>query len=173
MGKEVRIETLVIESDIPLLSSKSFMKKLGVMTDLEDNHVYWKRGEIKELKVTSTGHYAVAITKGQNFEDEKNFMKYVLYSYGVRDSKAKALKLHGQFAHPSMEKLIKLIREAGIGHSELEEEIRKIEGNCETCLKFKRAPSRPIVSIPMTRKFNDTVSLDLKNWQDKYFFSDG
>ena len=170
IGKEkVRIETEVIESDIPLLISKTFMKKLGMVINLENDRVYWKKGEIKDLKVTSSGHYAVAINKCQNFEDERNFMKYVLYSYGARDSKAKAVKLHRQFAHPSKEKLIKLIREAGISHSELEEEIRKLEGNCETCLKFKRAPSRPIVSMPMARNFNDIVSMDLKIWGDKYF----
>ena len=170
LGKErVIIETEVIESDIPLLFSKSFMKKLGMVIDLEEDRVYWKKGEIKDLKVTSTGHYAVAVSKCQNFEDEKNFIRYVLYSYGIKDAKAKALKLHRQFAHPSKEKLISLIREAGIGHSELEEEIRKIEGNCETCIKFKRAPSRPVVSIPMARDFNEIVSMDLKFWQDKYF----
>ena len=78
----------------------------------------------------------------------------------------KALKLHKQFAHPSKEKLI---REAGIKDLELEEEVRRIGENCETCIKFKRAPSRPVVSMPMARNFNDILSMDLKIWHDKYF----
>ena len=167
--EKIEIETEVIESDIPLLLSKTFMKQMGMIISLVDDRILWRKGEIKDLKITTTGHYAIAINKCQNFEGDRNFMKYILYSYGLRDSKVKALKLHRQFAHPSKEKLIKLIREAGIRDSELEEEVRRIEENCETCTKFKRNPCRPVVSMPMARNFNDIVSMDLKVWHDKYF----
>ena len=170
LSKErIDIETEVVESDIPLLLSKAFMKTLGMVINLGDDRIYWKKGEVKGLKITSTGHYAVAINKCQNFEGERNFMKYVLYSYGVRESKVKALKLHKQFAHPSKERLIKLVRESGVKDVELEDEIRKLEDKCDTCLKFRRTPSRPVVSMPMARNFNDVISMDLKFWGDKYF----
>ena len=166
---KIEIETEVITSDIPLLLSKTFMKRMGMVIDLGDDRIHWNRGEIKTVKVTSTGHYAVVINKCQNFEGERNFMKYVLYTYGVESPKKKALKLHKQFAHPSKEKLLKLINVAGIRDKELEEEIRKIEETCETCLKFKKAPCRPIVSVPMASHFNEMISMDLKIWKEKYF----
>ena len=170
IGKErIEIETEVIESDIPLLLSKTFMKFMGMVINLGDDRIYWKKGEVNGLKITSTGHYAIAINKCQNFSDDRNFMKYVLYSFEEKDCKVKALKLHKQFAHPSTEKLIKLIKESGIKDARLEEEVKKIENNCETYIKFKRTPSRPVVSMPMARNFNDVVSMDLKSWQDKYF----
>ena len=170
LGKEkIDIETEVIESDIPLLLSKAFMKTIGMVINLGDDRIYWKKGEVKDLKITSTGHYAIAINKCQNFEGERNFMRYVLYSYGVRESKVKALKLHKQFAHPSKERLIKLVRESGVRDMELEEEIRKLEDKCDTCMKFRRTPCRPVVSMPMARNFNDVISMDLKFWGDKYF----
>ena len=170
IGKEkIGIETEVIESDIPLLLSKTFMKAMGMVINLGDDRIYWKKGEVKDLKITSTGHYAIAINKCQNFEGEKNYMRYVLYSYGLRESRVKALKLHKQFAHPSKERLIKLVRESGVRDMELEEEIRKLDGNCDTCMKFKKTPCRPVVSMPMARNFNDVVSMDLKVWGDKYF----
>ena len=79
IGKEkIRIGTEVIESDIPLLLSKTFMKEMGMIIDLVDDRIYWRKGEIKDLKITSTGHYAIAINKCQNFEGDRNFMKYVL-----------------------------------------------------------------------------------------------
>ena len=79
------------------------------------------------------------------------------------------MKLHRPFAHPTAEKLIKLLREAGIKNNLLEDEVRKIDSSCETCMKFKRTPSRPVVCMPMARKFNEVVSMDLKAWEDKYF----
>lgn len=167
--EKIEIETEVIESDIPLLLSKAFMKNMGMVINLGDDRIQWKRGEIKTLKVTSTGHYAMAINKCQNFEGERDFMTYVLYSCGVKDSKKKALKLHKQFAHPSKEKLLKLIKDAGIRDFELEKEIGKLEETCETCIKFKRTPCRPVVSVPMAKHFNDIVSMDLKVWHEKYF----
>ena len=34
--------------------------------------------------------------------------------------------------------------------------------NCEFCLKFKKPFSRPVVSFPMSDRFNEYVSMDLK-----------
>lgn len=167
--EKIEIESEVIEADIPLLLSKAFMKNMGMVINLGDDHIDWKGGEIKALKITSTGHYAIPINKGQNFEGERNFMKYVLYTYGNENPKRKALKLHKQFAHPSKEKLLKLIKDAGIRDVELENEIRNIAETCETCIKFKRTPCRPVVSVPMAQHFNEMVSMDLKLWNEKYF----
>ena len=96
-------------------------------------------------------------------------MKYVLYSYGGENSKKKTLSLHKQFAHPSKEKMLRLIKVAGITDVELEEEIRKIEETCDTCIKFKRTLCRPVVSVPKATHFNDMISMDLKIWKEKYF----
>ena len=86
IGKErIDIVTEVIDSDIPLLLSKSFMKTLGMIINIGDDRIHWRKGDVKYLKITSTGHYAVPINKCQNFEDERSFMRYVLYSYGERD----------------------------------------------------------------------------------------
>ena len=170
IGKEkLEIETEVIMSDIPLLLSKTFMKELRVVIDLGDDRIHWKRGEIETLKITSTGHYAIDISKGKNFENDMNFVRYVMYTHGGEKAKGKALKLHRQFAHPSKERLIKLIKDAGIRDKELEEELKKVGENCETCMQFKKAPSRPIVSMPMAKRFNEMISMDLKIWKDKYF----
>ena len=95
----------------------------------------------------------------------------MLYSYGGENSKKKTLKLHKQFAHPSKEKMLRLIKVAGIRDVELEEEIRKLEETCETCIKFKRSPCRPVVSMLMANHFNDMISMDLKIWKEKYFLT--
>ena len=167
---KMEIETEVIMQDIPLLLSKTFMKSLRVVIDVGDDRIHWRGGEIKTLKITSTGHYAIDISNGRNFESvesEKNFC--VMYTHGGEKAKDKAWKLHRQFAHPSREKLIKLIKDAGIRDVELENELRRVDETCETCIKFKKAPSRPVVSMPMATQFNEMISMDLKIWKEKYF----
>ena len=80
-----------------------------------------------------------------------------------------ANKLHRQFGHPTSDKLVKLLRDAGHANKELEEEVDFISRSCETCMKFQRAPPRPVVGLPMARKFNETIAMDLKVWNQVYF----
>ena len=95
--------------------------------------------------------------------------KYVLISLHDENKKAVATKLHKQFSHPSSEKLLKLVNNAGVNDKMLEKAIIEVTNACETCLKFKKPALKPIVSMPMSSKFNDTISMDLKVWEDKYF----
>ena len=40
--------------------------------------------------------------------------------------------------------------------------LEDLSKNCETCLKFKKTPPRPIVSLPLATQFNEAVVMDLK-----------
>ena len=80
-----------------------------------------------------------------------------------------ASKLHKQFGHPTPEKLISLIRNANHDNVDLETEIKEVSKNCEACAKFRKPCPRPVVSVPMATKFNETVSMDLKVWGKRYF----
>ena len=81
-----------------------------------------------------------------------------------------ALKLHKQFAHPSVEKLTKLLRNANILNKELENEIKSVSEKCEICCKFKKPQPRPVVGMPLSSKFNEAVSMDLKVWRQNSYF---
>ena len=80
-----------------------------------------------------------------------------------------AVKLHRQFGHCSVNKLIDLVNKAGCNNQNLISAIQKVSSNCAICKKFKKPPLRPIVSVPIASKFNDVVSMDLKVWGAKYF----
>ena len=80
-----------------------------------------------------------------------------------------ASKLHRQFGHTGSEKLVKLLRNAGIRNRKLELEIEAVTKGCETCMKFKRPVPRLVVALPMANKFNEVIAMDLKVW-DKYYF---
>ena len=86
-----------------------------------------------------------------------------------RDVRKTAYKLHRQFGHPTAAKLVKLITNAGIKDSELEQAVRKATQECEVCIKFARERPRPVVSLAMASRFNEAIALDLKVWGAKYF----
>ena len=79
-----------------------------------------------------------------------------------------AQKLHKQFGHPTAKKLIDLLHKADIKEENLEKEIHSVSANCEACVRYKRPSPRPIVSIPLANKFNESVAMDLKVWEGKY-----
>ena len=80
-----------------------------------------------------------------------------------------AEKLHKQFAHPTPSKLLKLVKKSGFHNKTLEDEILRISEQCLTCLKYKKAPPRPVVSLPMATRFNEVISMDLKVFEDNFF----
>ena len=56
------------------------------------------------------------------------------------NDKAIARKLHRQFAHPTSERLIRLIRNTGKKNKNLEKEIHHASKYCITCVRFKNLP---------------------------------
>ena len=83
--------------------------------------------------------------------------------------KEKLVKLHRQFGHPGADKLIQLLRSAKMSNKSVENEIRNISAVCEICIRLKKAPPRPVVSLPMASHFNETIAMDLKFYEDIYF----
>ena len=82
------------------------------------------------LLTTSSGHYAIPITKTKQIIN--NFKRgstnsITLALSEVKDNYKVALKLHQQFPHPTQEKLLKVINNAGhpwSTKSELKEKIK-------------------------------------------------
>ena len=78
------------------------------------------------------------------------------------------VKLHKQFGHCSMKKLVGLIKDSGAWRADLEEVITKVYDDCRSCKEFKRKPDKPAVSLPMASTFNQVVTMDLKKWGTEY-----
>ena len=85
------------------------------------------------------------------------------------DFRAIAKKLHTQFAHPKPDKLIKLLKDGGHGHKYLIKEVKEVSDRCPICIKRQKPPLRPVVSMPMAKKFNDILAVDLKQCGRYYF----
>ena len=112
-GKEVTIKTDVVESDIPLLLSRAAMKKAAIKLDLETDTAVIM-GKEEALNLTSSGHYCIPIDKSEEVPVE-SVSAVNLDVLNRKDRYKTLLKLHRQFAHPPMKRLIALLKDAGGG----------------------------------------------------------
>ena len=136
-SNKFQIETDVIEGDIPLLLSKSSMKRGNMKINFQDDTITILYKNIL-LMTTSSGHYAIPITKAKhvinNFERGSTYsIKLALFE--VKDNYNVTLKLHQQFMHPTQGKLLKLLNNAGQPRStnnELKEKIKEVSNTCTT-----------------------------------------
>ena len=78
------------------------------------------------------------------------------------------MKLHRRFAHASSNQLIRLLNNANIKNKVIFDELKNVKKICEFCTKHKRASPLPSVSIPLAYSFNEMVSMDLKQINNKW-----
>ena len=163
-GKEITIITDVVDSDIPLLLSIKAMKKAGIILDLVNDSAEIF-GKVVSLNHTSSGHYCVSIAK--EFDVSQVFAVKIA-ELEDSDRYKVLLKLHRQFAHPSMVKLISLLKDSNSWSDEFKPLLLEIYQRCELCKMYPTTPPRPAVALPLAAQFNDKVALDLKKWGDKW-----
>lgn len=163
-GEKCRIKTDVVNSDIPLLFGKPSMEKARVKIDFEIDCAE-VLGRHIQLKCTPSGHYCIPI---YDIEKCNSQMQQVLVTEGVdRDinySMKEITKLHKQFGHPSSKRLIQLLKSGGMTNVDYFKLVEEVTDDCNTCTKYKRTPSKPVVSLPLAKEFNETVAMDLKEW---------
>ena len=170
-GEKIKIKTDVVECDIPLLFGKPSMIKARVKIDFEKNCANIL-GKYVKLECTPSGHYCLPIF---DIEQCKSQMQQVFLServdrvgeYTVKE----ITKLHKQFGHPSSKRLIELLKSAGMNNVDCFKIVERVSDDCDICTKYKRTPSRPVVSLPLAKEFNETIAIDLKEWENgKVYF---
>ena len=163
-NKEVKIVAQVVDDNIPLLISKQTMAKAKMVMDFSD-YTITAFGFTQKMLKTESGHCSITINK-KNVYDEvclcSNDNVILHAQEELKNKNQMATKLHKQFAHPTPERLKSLITTAGKQDKELFKEIDLVSKNCETCARYRKPESRPIVCMPTATEFNDTVAMDLK-----------
>ena len=160
--KSIQIITDVINEDIPLLFSKASLKKAGSKLDFINDTINILNQEIN-LGVSRSGHYLLPLGKHrQVLVDAERCEKanIVLYA-NTLSPKETAMKLHRQFAHPAVEKLIKLVKYQD-NSEELITAIKEVSETCKICQEYRKPPPRPVVGFPMATRFGQCVAMDLK-----------
>ena len=93
---------------------------------------------------------------------EKKFSFCNLLPLSNEEKEKKATKLHCQLWHASKEQLVKLLKDSGCDSKGVLKMIVDCCDNCEFGLKFKNHFSKPVVRFPVLHRFNEYVSMDLK-----------
>ena len=113
------IQTDIVESDIPLLLSRSAMKRAAIKLDLV-NDIAVIMGKEVALNLTSSDHYCISFDKSEVVPVE-NVCAVKLDVLNRNDRFKTLLKLHRHFARPPMKRLIALLTDAGVWKEEYEE----------------------------------------------------
>ena len=172
IGKEkILLDVDVVEKDIPLLLSKGAMKQLKMKIDFKNDRVN-VNGSVVKLFCTNTGHYCLPLS---NFCLDAKSANVVLYTDGLfgitkKEKMLKAIKLHRQFSHASKERLLKLIKDSGCKDKEFVSCVKQCCDDCKICQRFRKAPLRPCVGLPVADRFNQVVSMDLKEYEKGKWF---
>ena len=165
------ISTDIVDTEIPLLLSKTTMKRAGMKLDFDEDtlDVF---GEKIHLTTTNSGLYSFSLTKSVHLLEklEQPNQSFTLRVTSEHSTKDIARKLHRSFAHPSADKIIRLLDKSGPNWSnnkDLKAEIKRTSDSCSICKVYKKPQPRPVVSLPMASKFQEIVSMDLKQYEGK------
>ena len=149
------ITTSVLDSDLPLLLSKSSMSRAGVIIDTSKN-LCTIFGKAVKPEMTVSGHYMIPLRNSQKPQQT------VLIT-AKTDNDKDIQKLHKQYGHCTSEQLYKLLKNANLQEFKhlSQKDVENILSDCEICRMQKRAPRRPIVSLPLATDVNESVCIDL------------
>ena len=158
VGQPVLISTDIVDSNIPLLFSKDSLKSLKAKIDFETDEAVIL-GQPVTLNVTSVGHHCVSLLP-EHIAEVKSVDHFdSLTPEGKYDM---VLKLHRQYGHPGQLTFVKHLKSADMWDDVCSDHVKKIYDECDVCRQYARAPTRPVVSLPLASDFNEVVAVDLK-----------
>ena len=161
-GKGVKIETGIVECEIPLLLSKDSMKRANTKLDFVSDSVEMFGKKIK-LNFASSGHYMIDLYPlNSQVLKESNILINISQMASTEKMKM-ASKLHSQYEHARSEKIIQLIKDAGTQDDMLFQHVEAVEEKCELCKRYKKPKLRPVVGFALAKDFNEVISVDLKD----------
>ena len=169
-GKEdvLQVFTYLVDADVPFLCGKRELKdRWKSKIDTENNVLETKIDGIrKDFKIvgTSGNHVALEIEKSDLKEEQ------ILFTNEGEDMNTfKAIrKVHEVTNHKSAEQLLKHYRRANLIGPNTVKLIKQVVRDCKICQKFGRSMVKPKIALPNASSFNEVVTLDLKQFGDKY-----
>lgn len=163
------IETEVVPANVPLLLSKTSLKRAGTVLDMESDSATMFNQPVK-LDFTSSGHYCVNIVDSEDRSPAQSDQILATTEEEIltitdkmsMSEKVKVLeKLHKQFGHASADKLQRLLNNSGNKDTECTSLLQNIINQCEVCQKYCKTKPKPAVGLPLASTYNETVAVDL------------
>ena len=155
------IHVSIIKADIPLLLGLEDMKKLGFVIDCDNKTIFTKRtDETFQLEVTDTNHLALPFVP-MIVKNEDDIL--LTETDTTKEKMKKIKKIHHIMGHPHEDTLKIFYKDSSENDALTMNMIEEVTNNCKVCkYKFRKTPPRPKVGLPVSRNFNQCVSIDLK-----------
>ena len=160
-SKECFIQTEIVDEKIPLLLSKTSLKKADTYLNIKNDKIKMFDKDI-DVCVSTNGHYAVNILpeKVGNFDSVDHYLIFEIDDNN-NTKRSKILKLHKHSGHASSNNLKNLLKNAGLLTIEISKVLDEISKNCVICKTHKKPSPRPVVSLARATKFSQTVAIEL------------
>ena len=172
---DVLITADVVNTNIPLLLSKSTMKKAKTVIDFGNDTVRMFGKKVKLLHTSRGGHYCVSLNKKVDITygiGDPSMVYFVnikkIKNLPAAEKSSIAVKVHKQFCHCSGKRLRKLFLDAGVKDKEMLKLVEEVKSNCKLCEKYGSTPPKPVVTMPFAKTFNESVAMDLKDINSKH-----
>ena len=157
------IEVAVIDANIPLLLSKRQLKKWDAVLNFSDATLkIGKTNQTFKLKETEGGHLALPLTKEPEENREELLKKVYCISKNKTHQTRDLKRIHRVFGHPRPERILSLLKEAGMLDEGLSTKLTKISKACQICHKYQKSVPKPKVGLQKAREINEIISVDLK-----------
>ena len=125
------------------------------------------------MEDTAGGHYGIVLEtrkeKGASpFENEDLGILFMEDKKGELCSFKAVKKVHEINRHKGKEQLLHAYRNAGWMSPEMSNTIERVVNDCKVFQKFQKSIAQPRATLPKASSFNETVTLDLKEFGNKY-----
>ena len=163
-GVNCKIEAELVPENIPLLLSKSSLKRAGTIIDLQRDRAVMFNKEV-DLHLSTAGHYCIEIScesdSGNGNNDCFEEVLFLERTLTKNERKSQIIKIHKQFGHASESNMKKIIKNAGAMDSQLNKLIDEVLGECQVCAIYRKPPAKPVVGFSRSQDFNQCVAMDL------------
>ena len=173
-GVNVKITTEVVEADFPLLVGNTLLKRANAILYFSEAKAVLMGNEV-DMEETESGHFSLRIEQPKS---ESNYLQNNIYlnslvtveSYINSTSEPLNLKdvqkLHHYFGHVPSRKLKELIQKSNRWTEDVKNHLEHVELHCRSCKMNQKAKPLPAVALPRASRFNQVVTLDLKEYSD-------
>lgn len=142
-----------MKADVPLLLSKTSLKKAGTILDLKNDKATMFNKPV-EIEFTSSGHYCVNIMKTKPELRTVDNILNVTDGMSPTEKRKTLVKLHKQFGHATYNRLVRLLNKAGTNNADTLDLLRSVFETCDICMSNKRPSPKPVVGLPLATEFN-------------------
>ena len=171
----------MVDAEVPFHCGKQTLESWNFKINGPEKilEIHMKNGDDqgkKFLKMEDTvgGHYEIVLetrineTKDSSKAEEDLGILFMEDKENSLCSFRAVKKVHEVNRHKGKEQLLQAYRNSGWMSPEMANIIERVVNDCKVCQKFQRSVARPHVTLPKASSFNEVVTLDLKEFGNKY-----